>query len=96
MLRAQCPEGAHGWCIAALDVAAEELATLGKAEGVDGGSAGEDGVGGDIGADGGELSGEVAEEGATKDISAWVVKWVADGCGAGLTPFGRLNCRWIV
>jgi len=53
MLRAQCHEGAHGWCIAALDVAAEELATLGKAEGVDGGSAGEDGVGGDVGADGG-------------------------------------------
>jgi len=70
VLRAERHEGADGWCIAALDIPAEELATLGEAEGVDGGGARENGVRGDVGADGGELGGEVAEEGAIKDISA--------------------------
>jgi len=57
MLRAESHEGADGRSVAALDVAAEELAALGEAEGVDGGGAGEDGMGGDVGADGGELDG---------------------------------------
>jgi len=57
MLRAESHEGADGRSVAALDVAAEELAALGEAEGVDGGGAGEDGMGGDFGADGGELGG---------------------------------------
>lgn len=103
MLGAERDKGPDGRCIAALDVAAEELAALGEAEGVDGGGAGEDGVGGDVGADGGELGGEVAEESAAEDVSAGVE--VGGGCrvderfAVGGTVVGETDrvdeCSWV-
>ncbi|KMQ81536.1 hypothetical protein RF55_26039 [Lasius niger] len=62
VLAAKGDEAADGGGVAALDVSAEELTALGEAEGVDGGSRGENGMGGESGADGGELDRQVAEE----------------------------------
>lgn len=44
MLTAECDEIVDGWGIAAFDVAAEELASLGETECVDGGCGFEDWV----------------------------------------------------
>ena len=63
VLAAEGDEGVYGRVVAALDVGAEELAALGETEGVDGGGAGKDGVGGDVVADFEDLFGQVAEEG---------------------------------
>lgn len=60
MLAAQGDERADGRSVAAFDVAAQELPALGEAQGVDGGSGGEDGVLEELGADGGDLLCKVA------------------------------------
>ncbi|WDK17012.1 hypothetical protein CGRA01v4_08295 [Colletotrichum graminicola] len=84
VLTAVGDEGAHGGVVAALDVAAEELAALREADGVDGGGGGQDGVRGEGLADLLELRRHVAEEGGGPvavgvgadldcvDIGAWV------------------------
>lgn len=61
VLRAEGYEGADGDG-AGLEQAAEELAALGEAEGVEGGRRGKDGVGGNVEADFGYLFGEIAED----------------------------------
>ena len=88
VLGAKGEEGAHGRVVAALDVAAQELAALAEAEGVDGGRSAEDGVGEELVAHELDLFCDVAEEGGAAvgrarvcqvddvDICAWV-----DGVG---------------
>lgn len=63
VLAAEGDQTADGREVATLDIAAQELAALGEADGVDGGGRGEDGMGGQRFADRVELGGDVAEEG---------------------------------
>lgn len=63
VLAAKGDEAADGRIVAALDVAAQELAALGEANGVDGRGRGENWVLGEGGAYGLDLCGDVAEEG---------------------------------
>lgn len=76
VLAAEGHEVADGRGVAALDVAAQELAALAEAHGVDGGRGRQDGVGGEVGADLGELLGHVAVEGGA-----------AVGLGAVVDPY---------
>jgi len=62
VLRAKSDEVGDGRVITPFDVGAHELAALGKAEGVDGGRGGEDGVRSEVGADLSDLVVQVAEE----------------------------------
>ena len=97
VLAAEGEQAADGRVVAALDVAAQELAALGEADGVDGGRGGQYGVGEERGADGVDLFGDVAEErgaavvggtggGYEVDVGAWVDFF--DEVGRGLQAFG--------
>lgn len=85
VLAAEGHEVADGRGVAALDVAAQELAALAEAHGVDGGRGGQDGVGGEVRADLGELLGHVAVEGGAAVGLGAVVEphEVHEGAGVG-------------
>ena len=65
VLRAEGDEAGDGRVVAALDVGAQELAALREAQAIDGGSAGEDGVQGEVGADLSDLFVDVAPKGGS-------------------------------
>ncbi len=74
VLAAEGDEAAHRRLVAALDIAAEELAALREADGVDGGRGREDGVRCEVVADLGDLQGEVAQEGGPAVVGGVVVE----------------------
>lgn len=84
VLAAEGHEVADGRGVAALDVAAQELAALAEAHGVDGGRGRQDGVGGEVGADLGELLRHIAVEGGA-----------AVGLGAVVEPYEVHECPGV-
>lgn len=82
VLAAKGDEAADRRVVAALNVAAQELAALGEADCVYAGSGGEDGMRGEDVADGGYLGRDVAEKGA-RAVGAGVVAGDGDAVDKG-------------
>ena len=89
MLAAEGDEVVDGRVIAALDVAAQELAALREAQGVDGGGCAEDRVRGELVTDEVYLLGYVAEEGCCAVAAACIAQSDDVHVCAGVGCFGE-------
>lgn len=90
MLAAECYESVHGRVVAAFDVGTQELPALRKADSVDSGGAGEDGVSGEVMADFLDLFREVAQKGCGAVRGRVGVEANVVGVSAGVYSVGEV------